>query len=104
MKQKIGMEPMMKLNRSILSLVAIAAITANLFAGDNSQASFADIKEAVYKLIVNGKDNSIKVTSIESRLASLESDYSKRINVASQKDKTDLFIEDFVKKNEKSNK
>ncbi len=86
--------------KSIAAILVIASTT--IFAGDNSQASFADIKEAVYKLILQNKEHSNKTVKLDSRLAVIEDNYNQKIASSNKKDTLDAYIEKFVESN-KSN-
>jgi hypothetical protein len=75
-------------------------LNTTVYAGENSQATLGDIKEAVYKLIIMGKENKASSAVIDKRVEDIELS-SKDILDASKKEKDeyDLLIDSFVQDN-----
>jgi hypothetical protein len=91
----------MKAKSKFVFLIAFIFSASILSAGDNSQASFADVKEAVYKLIVKNKESIDKTDKVEARVSGMENNYNEIVKLTKRdRDSFDVYIEQFVKKNE----
>ena len=66
-------------------------------AANNSQATFADIKEAVYKLIIQNNTNKNKTKELDSKFDNLNSTISKK-----DADFLENYIDKYVMSNEKT--
>ena len=84
--------------RSVLFMLILLSINSSVYAGDNSQATLGDIKEAVYKLIVKNKESSIRVDSLETKLQTVKLS-SDDIYAHKKSDKLDEYIGKFVVSN-----
>ena len=83
----------------IMTSLILAVIFANVVnAGDNSQATLGDIKEAVYKLIVQNKTGDKRASKFESTLSNFKVASDQMIGER-DKDYLDLHIERFVNRN-----
>lgn len=74
------------MQRKTILILSSLAIASSLYAGDNAQATLGDIKEAVYKLIVNSKKTDSKIEKLH-------------IGLESKQDKESMYISSFVDKN-----
>ncbi|SMP89661.1 hypothetical protein SAMN06314019_1112 [Epsilonproteobacteria bacterium SCGC AD-311-C15] len=83
-----------------LLIIFVLMLNTTVYAGENSQATLGDIKEAVYKLIIMGKENKASSAVIDKRVEDIELS-SKDILDASKKEKDeyDLLIDSFVQDN-----
>lgn len=102
------------MHKYIVSTFLVFGLNATVFAGDNSQATLGDVKEALYKLIVQSETNDEKVKVLNARTEKIEvvsSETSKRVNTmessskeaaeaVGKKDRIDLYVGNFVAKNE----
>jgi len=79
-------------------MLILLSINSSVYAGDNSQATLGDIKEAVYKLIVKNKESSIRVDSLETKLQTVKLS-SDDIYAHKKSDKLDEYIGKFVVSN-----
>jgi cupin superfamily acireductone dioxygenase involved in methionine salvage len=102
------------MSKQIALAFLILGISTSVFAGDNSQATLGDVKEALHKLIIQDKANAEKFKSLDiktqemdtvsvqanERINTLEFSSKEAINIANKKDKLDLYVDNFVAKNE----
>ncbi len=84
---------------SLLVILALVLGTT-VYAGDNSRATLGDIKEAVYKLIIMGKENKASSAVLDKKVEGIELS-SKDILDANKKDKDayDTLIDTYVQEN-----
>ena len=76
-------------------IVSLSAIVCLANASDSSQATFGDIKEAVYKLIILNKTNIDKTERLDGKFNKLNKSIS-----TTKKDFLDNYIEHYVASNE----
>lgn len=81
-----------------LALIFIFGLNISLMAGENSRATFGDIKEAVYKLIILNKKNMEHTDKLDSKVNTLDIT-AKNILDSHKEDKYDRFIAKFVTEN-----
>jgi len=79
-------------------MLMLLSINSSVYAGDNSQATLGDIKEAVYKLIVKNKKSSVRVDNLETMLKTVKLS-SDDIYAHKKSDKLDEYIGKFVVSN-----
>jgi len=93
---------MKKMKNKVVFLIFMVFLNVELFGGNNSQATLGDIKEAVYKLIIESKlSNSTKSNTykkIDGRIEKLETT-NNSIFIKSEEDNLDKYIAKFVSLN-----
>ncbi|MFA6195369.1 MAG: hypothetical protein WC656_01840 [Sulfurimonas sp.] len=90
------------MHKSLLLAVLLSSLNVAVYAGDNSQATLGDVKEAVYKLIVQNKANTDKSNLIDARVENIENTTKESQAKANKKDEIDMYISSFVSKNEQA--